>query len=98
LEAHPSDLNEPLHALGSSAYNNSSRSFRSRRQRVRRYEWRHKLAKRSSLQQKRRDVTLSLPKRKSARSAFGQGYKDLSPAVDRLERLVEEGKLPSFIV
>jgi phage terminase large subunit-like protein len=24
---------------------------------------------------------------------FGQGYKDLSPAVDRLERLVEEGKL-----
>jgi phage terminase large subunit-like protein len=25
--------------------------------------------------------------------AFGQGYKDLSPAVDRVERLVEEGKL-----
>jgi phage terminase large subunit-like protein len=24
---------------------------------------------------------------------FGQGFKDLSPAVDRLERLVEEGKL-----
>jgi phage terminase large subunit-like protein len=24
---------------------------------------------------------------------FGQGYKDLSPAVDVLERLVEEGKL-----
>ena len=25
--------------------------------------------------------------------AFGQGYKDLSPAIDVLERLVEEGKL-----
>jgi phage terminase large subunit-like protein len=25
--------------------------------------------------------------------AFGQGYKDLSPAVDMLERLVEEGRL-----
>jgi phage terminase large subunit-like protein len=24
---------------------------------------------------------------------FGQGFKDLSPAVDRLERVVEEGKL-----